>query len=56
MELFLLDSTLPSGLYGEHEGGEAEEHGDEKRRRQAWNLAHPGGMAQIEQWRSAAMP
>ena len=56
MELFLLDSTLPSGLYGEHEGKEAKEHGDEERRRQAWNLAHPGGIAQIEAMAQRAMP
>jgi Resolvase, N terminal domain len=43
-----LDPGLPSGLNGEHEGKNAKQRGDEERRRQCWDLAHPGGIAQIE--------
>jgi Resolvase, N terminal domain len=43
-----LDPGLPSGLYGEHEGKNAKQRGDEERRRQCGDLAHPGGIAQIE--------
>jgi hypothetical protein len=43
-----LDPGLPSGLYGEHEGEDAEERGDEERRRQRRYLAYPSGKAQIQ--------
>ena len=40
-----LGSALPSGLYGEQESKDAKQRGDEERRRQCWDLAHPGGIA-----------
>lgn len=43
-----LGPALPSGLYGEHEGKNAKHCGDEERWRQCWDLAHTGGIAQIE--------